>query len=170
MILEIPNKYFDREALDNTERRWDDFIKDWLTTTELHEIVTFKNSGYDQMIIDTGEDFSICSHHILPIMFDYYVGYIPDKRLCGLSKIARVVRNFAHRPQMQEKLTQEIADFLNKNLKPKGVIVVIKGIHLCKKMRGVRVPGKMITSAVKGVFATNEENCKEEFLRLINHV
>lgn len=166
MKLAIPDEYFDDEALTNTERRWDRFISEWMSPQEI-KFTVFENVDlYDQLIIDTGSDFSLCSHHCLPIKLKYYIGYIPNDKLCGLSKIARVVNHYAHRPQMQEKLTEQIADFLEVNLSPKGVIVIIEGEHFCKSMRGVKTVGNMTTSSVRGMFKTNIQNCKEEFIKL----
>jgi GTP cyclohydrolase I len=102
--------------------------------------------------------YSVCEHHLVPFLGKAHVAYIPGKhgRICGLSKIARVVDVFAKRPQVQERLTSQIADTLLDQLDPTGVLVVIEAEHLCMSMRGVRKPGTVTTtSAVRGIFERN---------------
>ena len=106
--------------------------------------------------------YSTCEHHLLPFMGKAHVAYIPDKRITGLSKIARVVDVLSKRLQVQERLTTEIADVIMKKLKPRGVLVVIEAEHMCMSMRGVNKPGVMtITSAVRGTFRKNEKTRAE---------
>jgi GTP cyclohydrolase I len=107
--------------------------------------------------------YSMCEHHLLPFAGRAHVCYIPTRgRLCGLSKLARVVDVFARRPQVQERLTAQVADTLMSRLQPHGVLVVIEAEHFCMTMRGVRKPGShMVTSAVRGTFAENEVTRKE---------
>jgi GTP cyclohydrolase IA len=103
--------------------------------------------------------YSMCEHHLLPFIGQAHVAYIPNERGCitGLSKLARVVDLLAHRPQVQERLTTQIADCIEKVLQPRGVFVVIEAEHLCMTMRGVSKPGsRTITSAVRGIFRDNE--------------
>jgi GTP cyclohydrolase IA len=162
----------EREGLVNTPRRVSDMYMDELFNglyTEPPEIVKFKNDNnyYDEIIINTATIFSVCEHHFVPIKCKVYIGYIPSEHMCGISKLIRVAEWYAHRPQLQERLTHQIAEHLNKTLKPEGVMVIIKGEHMCEQMRGVeKLDSKMITSAVKGVFF--EDGIKNEFLRLIN--
>ncbi len=111
--------------------------------------------------------YSVCEHHLLPFIGKAHVAYIPDKRITGLSKIARVVDILSKRLQVQERLTTEIADVIMKKLKPKGVMVVIVAEHLCMSMRGVKKPGATTTtSVVRGIFLTNQKT-RAEALSLI---
>jgi len=112
--------------------------------------------------------YSICEHHLLPFIGKAHVAYIPQgNRVTGLSKLARVVDLFAKRLQVQERLTTQIADLIMKKLRPRGVMVVIEAQHLCMSMRGVKNPGTTaVTSAVRGVFRTNEKT-RAETLSLI---
>ena len=111
--------------------------------------------------------YSICEHHLLPFIGKAHVAYLPDKRITGLSKIARVVDILSKRLQVQERLTTEVADVIMKKLKPKGVMVVIEAEHLCMSMRGVKKPGALTTtSVVRGVFRSNAKS-RQEVLGLI---
>ena len=118
------------------------------------------------MVILRDIDFySLCTHHALPFYGRISIGYIPGKKICGISKLARVVDKFASQPQLQERMTQQIADFIDKELKPQGVMVVVEGIHLCMRMRGIKKQNSvMVTSAIKGNF--EQERTREEFLKL----
>jgi GTP cyclohydrolase I len=123
---------------------------------------------YDEMVVVRDiELYSLCEHHLLPFFGRAHVGYLPDGKVIGLSKIPRVVDLFAHRLQLQERMTQQIADFLMTRLQPKGVGVVLETTHLCTVMRGVRKPGAtMVTSAMLGRFRSDEKT-RAEFLTFI---
>lgn len=123
---------------------------------------------YDEMVVVTNIDFySLCEHHMLPFFGVAHVGYIPDGKVVGLSKIPRIVEMFARRLQVQENMTQQIADVLNKHLQPDGVGVVIEGYHMCMMMRGVqKQKAKMITSSLIGSFKEDPKT-RTEFLELI---
>ena len=132
--------------------------------------VTFEES-YDEMVILREIPFySMCEHHLLPFHGQAHVGYLPNGKIVGLSKIARAVDVFARRPQVQDRLTGQIADCIESVLGAKGVGVVIEAEHLCMTMRGVRKPGAtMITSAMRGRFR-EEQNTRQEFLGLIRPI
>jgi GTP cyclohydrolase I len=123
---------------------------------------------YDEMVVVRDiELYSLCEHHLIPFFGRAHVGYLPRGTVIGLSKIPRVVDLFAHRLQIQERMTQQIADFLMTRLKPKGVGVVLETTHLCIAMRGVRRPGAtMVTSAMLGTFRSDSKT-RAEFLTFI---
>ena len=126
------------------------------------------DEAFDEMVILREIPFySMCEHHFMPFHGQAHVGYLPNGKIVGLSKIARAVEVFAKRPQVQERLTGQIADCIQEVLGAKGVGVVIEAEHLCMTMRGVRKPGaKMVTSAMRGRFK-DEVNTRQEFLGLI---
>lgn len=123
---------------------------------------------YDEMVVVRDiELYSLCEHHLIPFFGRAHVGYLPRGTVIGLSKIPRVVDLYAHRLQIQERMTQQIADFLMTRLKPKGVGVVLETTHLCIAMRGVRRPGAtMVTSAMLGTFRSDPKT-RAEFLTFI---
>jgi len=133
-------------------------------------IKVFDNEGYDEMIIAKDIDFySTCEHHMLPFIGKAYIGYIPDNKIIGLSKLPRLVEIFSRRLQNQERMTKQIADTLNSLLKPRGVGVVIIAEHLCMKARGVEKQNCVIsTSSFTGLFIKNL-NTRAEFLNLIKN-
>jgi len=166
MELKLDNSLFNEEELQNTPSRYEDFLKEWAGNNNF-KFTTFENPGYDQMVILKDIDFSsLCSHHLLPFHGVAHVGYIPGDKICGISKLARVVDKFASRPQIQERMTQEIADFIETELKPKGVMVVVSAQHDCMRIRGVKKQNSnMVTSAIKGEFSKPET--RNEFLKLL---
>ena len=127
--------------------------------------------AYDEMVVVRDIEYaSLCEHHLLPFMGRAHVAYVPRGRIIGLSKIPRVVDLFARRLQVQERMTRQIADFLNDALKPQGVAVVVEGTHLCTMMRGVKkANARMVTSAMLGVFRANPKT-RAEFLEHIRRV
>jgi len=134
-----------------------------------HLQVSFE-AGHDEMVMVRDIPmYSACEHHMLPWVGKAHVAYIPndDGRVIGLSKFARLVDGFAHRPQVQERLTTQVADALQDRLEPKGVMVVIEAEHMCMSMRGVRKPGSTtVTSAVRGLFRTSVAT-REEAMRFV---
>ena len=157
----------DREGLKETPERiarmWEEF-----ESMRSFDMKLFEEFGdYNEMVLVKDIQFySLCEHHLLPFYGKVHIAYIPDGVICGLSKLVRTVRAFALRPQVQERLTDEIADFLEKELKPKGVGVIVEAEHLCMSMRGAMSPGHVTTtSALRGVFLSDMKT-REEFLKL----
>lgn len=124
---------------------------------------------YDEMVLVRDIAFnSMCEHHLLPFIGKAHVGYLPRGRVVGLSKLARIVDEISRRPQVQERMTHQIADLMDSELQPKGVIVVLEAEHSCMTIRGVKKPGALtITSAVRGLFKTNQSS-RAEAMSLIN--
>ena len=127
------------------------------------------DESYDELVLVRDIAFnSMCEHHLLPFMGVAHVGYLPSGRVTGLSKLARVVEVISHRPQVQERMTHQIADLVEDELDAKGVVVVLEATHTCMTIRGVRKPGSLtVTSAVRGLFKTNVSS-RAEALALIN--
>lgn len=156
-ILEAIGEDPDRDGLKDTPKRvaksYADLCRGLNQTADDLLEVSF-DIGYDEMVLVKDiEMFSMCEHHLLPFHGKAHVGYIPgpEGRVTGLSKLARLVEVYARRPQVQERLTTQIADALVDNLNARGVIVVVEAEHLCMSMRGVQKPGaKTLTSAVRG--------------------
>jgi GTP cyclohydrolase I len=132
------------------------------------DLTTFANDeDYDELVLARGIPVhSVCEHHMLPFLGTAHVGYLPGQRILGLSKLARVVELFAHRPQVQERLTKQVADWLQTHLQPRGVGVVIEAEHMCMTLRGVRAGGtSTITSALLGTLREDPRS-RAEFLAL----
>ena len=173
MILEGVGEDPSREGLLDTPRRVADMYAEIFAglgaDASEHFCVTF-NEGHQEMVLVRDIPlYSVCEHHLLPFIGRAHVAYVPGKsgRICGLSKLARVVDVFAKRPQVQERLTSQIADTIVEHLDPAGVIVVIEAEHLCMSMRGVKKPGsETITSAVRGIFE-NRPATRAEAMSLI---
>jgi GTP cyclohydrolase I len=139
-----------------------------MLTPEPFDVTTFANDeGYDELVVARAIPFaSLCEHHLLPFSGLAYVGYLPDERLVGLSKLARVVDHFSRRLQVQERLTAQVANYLQCTLQPKGVGVVLEAEHLCMSLRGVRADGaRTVTSALKGL-VRDDPRTRAEFLSL----
>jgi GTP cyclohydrolase I len=132
------------------------------------DLTTFPNEeGYDELVLAQSIPVqSVCEHHLLPFVGTAHVGYLPGERILGLSKLARVVELFARRPQVQERLTRQVADWLQHNLSPRGVGVVVQAEHLCMTLRGVRAAGATtLTSALHGS-VRDDPATRAEFLAL----
>ena len=127
----------------------------------------FDEADYDQMVIVKDIDiYSLCEHHLLPFFGKAHVAYLPDKKIVGLSKLARVVELFARALQVQERMTTQIARWLDDNLQPRGVGVVLEAEHLCMSLRGVQKPGaRTVTSSLHG-FVRDDPRTRQEFLAL----
>ncbi|MHB8865581.1 MAG: GTP cyclohydrolase I FolE [Pirellulaceae bacterium] len=172
-ILNAVGEDPDRPGLRDTPRRVARMYAEMFSGLHVdparHLHVTFPEN-YDEMVIVRDIPFtSMCEHHLLPFSGVAHVAYIPDGRVTGLSKLARVVEEVSRRPQVQERMTHTIADLLEKELGSNGVAVVIQAEHSCMSIRGVRKPGtSTVTSALRGTLKTNPAS-RAEALALINH-
>jgi GTP cyclohydrolase IA len=157
----------DAEALQETPRRMADAYSE-LLTPQPFRATTFPNEdGYDELIVARAIPFhSLCMHHLLPFHGVAHIGYLPGERIIGLSKLGRVVELFARDLQIQERLTTQIAKWLERELQPKGVGVVLEAEHLCMSLRGVQKLGaKTVTSALHGS-VRDDARTRQEFLAL----
>jgi GTP cyclohydrolase I len=164
----------DREGLRGTPGRVVRAFEDWFSgyaedPVEFLRRTFYEVDGYDEMIVLRDISFeSHCEHHMAPITGKAHVGYLPDRKVVGISKLARVVETFARRLQVQETMTAQIAHCIQDVLKPKGVGVVVEGVHQCMTTRGIRKPGvAMITSQLLGDFRSDPRT-RAEFLNIID--
>ena len=164
----------DREGLRDTPKRVVKALK-FLTSgyqeslDELLNGAIFTENANEMVLVRDIDLFSSCEHHILPIIGRAHVAYIPNGKVIGLSKIARICEMYGRRLQVQERLTAQIADALQGLLKPQGVAVVVEATHMCMVMRGVQKPGSWtVTSSMQGIFA-DDAKTRHEFLNLIRH-
>lgn len=160
----------DREGLKETPGRWYRALKEMTVGYNMDPVALLKKSfasdNTNMVICNDIEFHSLCEHHVLPFIGKAHVAYIPNGRVVGISKLVRVVKAFALRLQIQEQLTEQIADALVRGIPCEDCMVVIEAQHLCMKVRGVRNPtSKMITSAIRGKF--KESVVRQEFLTLI---
>ena len=167
IILEEIGEAVSREGLIETPKRVAKMFLEVCSSLreEPPDLKVFTNEeNYNQMVIVKDIPYySLCEHHLVTFFGTASVGYIPRKKYVGLSKIARTVEYFAKKPQVQERLTEEVADYLFNGLEPEGLIVVVKGRHLCMEARGVKKTGaETVTSAIRGYID------KQEFLHLLN--
>ena len=166
-LLEALGADLDDEGLRDTPRRMAAAYSE-LLTPEPFRLTTFANEErYDELVVVRDIPFqSLCMHHVLPFQGVAHVGYLPSERIVGLSKLARVVERFARELQLQERMTTQIANFLQDQLQPNGVGVVIEAEHLCMSLRGVQKAGaKTVTSALQGSLR-DDPRTREEFLSL----
>lgn len=169
MILEAIGEDPAREGLRDTPARVARMYREVFSglernpETELERL--FTENHEELVLVRDIPLFSMCEHHLLPVFGMAHVAYIPRRGvITGLSKLARVVEGYARRPQLQERLTSQVADAIMNKLVPQGVLVVIEAEHMCMTMRGVNKPGtKTITSAVRGIFETNAKTRMEAF-------
>jgi GTP cyclohydrolase I len=134
------------------------------------KLTTFPNEEhYTSMVMEKEIPFySMCAHHFVPFYGHGHIAYIPNEKIVGLSKLPRLLDFFARRPQIQERLTEQVAGVLEEELRPQGVMVVIEARHLCVEMRGIKKPGAVtVTSAIRGIFL--QKAVREEFLDLMRH-
>jgi GTP cyclohydrolase I len=129
--------------------------------------VGFQEDHHEMVLIRDIPFFSTCEHHLLPMVGKAHVGYIPNGKVVGLSKLARLVEGYSRRPQLQERLTAQVADALHERLQARGAIVVVEADHLCMAVRGVQKPGSVtVTSAVRGIYA-KDQRTRQEAMSLI---
>ncbi len=160
MILEAVGEDPDREGLKKTPLRVAKMYEEvfgGLRSDPLAQLDTFFTEKYDEIVVVKDIPFnSMCEHHLLPFVGRAHTAYIPVGRITGISKLARVVDAFARRPQVQERMTTQIADAIVKVIEPQAVAVVLEATHTCMTIRGVRKPGTMVmTSAMRGIFRTD---------------
>ena len=168
-IGEDPNREGLRDTPDRVARACEEIFGGMQEDPSAHLLKQFHEPGNDNMVIVRDIPFnSMCEHHLLPFTGKAHVCYLPrDGRITGLSKLARCVQGYAHRPQLQERLTQQIADAVEYRLAPHGVLVVLEAEHSCMNMRGIKSVGSStVTSAVRGWFR-EDLKAREEALRLI---
>ncbi|MDO5044010.1 MAG: GTP cyclohydrolase I FolE [Coriobacteriia bacterium] len=175
LILEGIGEDLEREGLqqtpDRVARMCEEIFAGLDKTPEEHFKVLFNAEHREMVLVKDIPFYSLCEHHLVPFFGKVHIAYIPGKdgRVCGLSKLARVVEVFARRPQLQERMTTQIVEALEKNLNPSGAMVVVEAEHMCMTMRGVQKPGTTtVTSAVRGSFRETHKT-REEALSLIFH-
>lgn len=163
-----------REGLEGTPRRIAEMYREVFQGMDQDPYgilsVGFEEGHEEMVVVRDIPFFSMCEHHFLPFHGVAHVGYIPKGRVVGISKLARAVDIFAKRPQVQERLTSQIADAIMEVIKPRGVAVVMEAEHLCMTMRGVKKPGsKVVTSANRGIFRSNTAT-RNEFMSIVTGV
>jgi GTP cyclohydrolase I len=172
MILEGIGEDIDRPGIKDTPKRVAEMYEEifsGLQTPAKEILKPIEGESHDEMVLLKDIPFySVCEHHLLPFIGKAHVAYIPSGgKIVGLSNLAKAVEFFAKRPQVQERLTTQLADLIMKNLKPRGAMVIIDAEHLCLSMRGEKKPNaRTVTSAVRGIFRT-KESTRLEFLALL---
>lgn len=157
----------DREGLEDTPRRWADWWREFIEYDPGKTDTSFSSSSSGQLVCVSGmRVWTLCEHHLLPFYCDVSIGYITGERVLGLSKFARIAHQFAHQLQIQERLGQQIADEVCRLTGTEDVAVLLKGEHLCMSARGIRTPGLMTSSIMRGAFQQDYEK-RMEFLTLI---
>ena len=170
-ILSAVGEDPDREGLKDTPgrvaRMYAELFSGLRCDPKLH-LQKFFTEQYDEVVLVRDISFcSMCEHHLLPFMGKAHIAYLPNGKVIGLSKLSRVVDDISHRPQVQERMTEEIAQLLEQELDVRGVAVVIEATHTCMTIRGVRKPGSLcVTSAMKGIFRSNLSS-RSEIMQLI---
>ncbi len=157
-----------REGLRDTPRRVAMAYRELLSPLPVSATTFPNDEGYDELVLVRDIPFaSLCEHHLLPFVGTAHVAYLPRQRIVGLSKLARVVEHFSRSLQVQERLTQQVAHWLQDELSPRGVGVVLEAEHMCMRLRGVRVPGtRTVTSALHGALR-DDARTRSEFLGLV---
>jgi GTP cyclohydrolase I len=157
----------ENEHLAKTPARFTKALRE-LTEPQEFEFTTFDSDSDEMVVVQDITFYTFCAHHVLPFFGKAHIAYIPNGKICGLSKLARTVESFARGLNVQEELTNNIARYLQLELDPLGVAVVMEAEHLCMTMRGIRTPhAKTTTSSMKGVFLDPSRGARSEFLALI---
>ncbi|MFO0805756.1 MAG: GTP cyclohydrolase I FolE [Gemmataceae bacterium] len=166
-VGEDPDREGLRETPDRVARMYAEIFAGLHTDPAVHLRKAFTQKADELVLVKDIEFASCCEHHLLPFTGKAHIGYLPDGRVVGLSKLARVVDAVARRPQVQEQMTEQIADVIMNEVNPRGVAVVVEASHSCMTIRGVRKPGSMTTtSAVRGLLKTNPAT-RAEFMSLV---
>lgn len=166
-IGEDPDRDGLRETPDRVARMYEEIFGQGEENPRVALSKKFDEDHHEVVLVKDIPFFSMCEHHLMPFFGKAHVAYIPNGSVVGISKLARVVESFARRPQMQERMTSQIADIINQELKPQGVAVVCEAVHTCMTMRGVKKPGaSVVTSAVRGVMA-KDIRTRSEIMSLI---
>ena len=168
LFLEGIGEDVDREGLQETPERIANMCEELFagigTSAKEHLSKTFTSTQKDIVIEKDITFYSVCEHHLLPFYGNVHIAYVPDGEVVGISKLARTVEVFARRTQIQEEMTNQIADAIMEHLQPKGVMVMVEAEHMCMTMRGIKKPGtRTISYAVRGLFEENEEYRKVFF-------
>jgi GTP cyclohydrolase I len=167
-IGENPRRDGLRETPDRVARMYEEIFGGGDESPEESLAKQFDEDHHEMVLVKDIPFFSMCEHHLMPFFGKAHVAYIPNGHIVGISKLARVVESFARRPQVQERMTSQIADIVEKELKPQGVAVVCEAVHTCMTMRGVKKPGAtVLTSAMRGGFR-NRISTRNEVLSLIH--
>jgi len=174
IILEEIGEDIGREGLVDTPARVARMYKELFSGMEIDPAsvlsAEFEEDHQELVIVKEIPFYSMCEHHLVPFFGHAHIGYVPNGKVCGLSKLARLVEVVSRRPQLQERIVTTVADVLYKELAPHGVMVVVEAEHLCMSMRGVKKPGTVtVTSAIRGIFE-NDHSLRAEFLSLIGRV
>jgi GTP cyclohydrolase I len=171
LVLEGIGEDTERPGIKDTPRRVADMFEEifsGIVPPDDDLLKPIAGESHDEMVLIKDIPFySVCEHHLLPFIGKAHIAYIPTGDIVGLSELAKALEHFAKRPQVQERLTAQLADLIMERVKPKGAMVVIDAEHLCMSMRGIKKPGsRTVTSAVRGIFRT-KASTREEMLDLI---
>lgn len=162
-LLAAMGEDIEREGLVDTPKRYAKFLKEFLGKDDFN-VTTFESEGYGMIVQQDIPFYSLCEHHMVPFFGKATIAYIPDGRIVGLSKLSRILKHFSKNLQNQERITKQVADYMNDKLRPKGVAVSLSARHMCMEMRGVEKVGATTTTThVTGAFRDNI-NTKNEFL------
>ncbi len=166
-IGEDPDREGLRETPERVARMYEEIFGQGEEDPHVSLSTKFDEQHHEVVLVKDIPFFSMCEHHLMPFFGKAHVAYIPSGQIVGISKLARVVESFARRPQVQERMTSQIAEIINKELKPEGVAVVCEAVHTCMTMRGVKKSGaSVITSAMRGAFRKNVST-RTEIMALI---